>query len=252
MEKPKPALNAFGLGLGLALGIILGRRISTMGRIAQLPVWERAAAKRFGIQRSALLMAKVEARFEELFAGRPRFRNSALRSHLEKHILPGIALYQVLRQELKDQAEALTVLDECLSAEVMASNLQTQARLIDHLPGGFTILRLALRVIMRTGYPEQGWHTEWVENNPERVAFNITDCFYLNVFRSYGVPELTAHFCAGDDQLYESMKTIEWGRTETLGRGDARCNFAFSPRLREARGDPAMSLGERSPKQSRN
>ncbi len=235
MGKQKLALNTFCLGLGFAMGVIVAqwmtsRRASVTSPIAQLPAWERALAKRYGIRKAALLAAQVQIRYEELFTDHPRFRNAALRKHLESNILPGIALYQVLREALQDPAEALSVLDNCFTAHVHASRMGQQAWILDCLPGGFTILRLANRMVLQSSFPKEGWQIEWVEDNPQRIAYNITGCFYLNILNTYGVPELTAHFCAGDDLLYGSLKTIAWERTETLGRGDPRCNFGFRPR----------------------
>ncbi len=63
------------------------------------------------------------------------------------------------------------------------------------------------------------------------LKYDITGCFYLNVLALYGVPELTAHFCAGDDLLYAKLETVAWERTETLGKGGPRCNFVFRSRV---------------------
>ncbi len=235
MAKQKSGRNPLWFSLGLALGALLTYQLTVLqkksaGRIAQVTAWEHALAERFGVHKAALTAAKVQARYADLFDGRPHFANYALRMHLESHILPGIALYQVLREEVKDSAEALAIVDQCFSAHVQASSMARQTRLVDRLPGGFALLRLANRLVLRTEFPKQGWQIEWVEDSPKRIAYNITGCFYLTVLESYGVPELTAHFCALDDQLYGSLKTIAWERTETLGRGDLRCNFVLRPR----------------------
>jgi hypothetical protein len=250
MKNSKLAFNLMWLGVGAAFGVILARRTAsrrggTAGQIAHLPAWERALAERYGIAKAVLLAAKAQARYEELFPGRPRFRNPALRTHLELSILPGIALYQVLRESsgdpAGDPAEALDRLDECIAAQIEASTNVRQARLLDGLPGGFAALRIANRVVLQARFPKEGWDIEWVEDSPQRIAYNITGCFYLNIFTAYGVPELTAHFCAGDDLIYGELKNITWGRTETLGRGDPCCNFDFRPRGVEAEIPLAMT-----------
>lgn len=245
MEKPKVSFKLICLGLGIILGVVLARRTASRrgnapGQIAHLPAWERALAVRFGVQKAVLLVAKAQALYEELFPERPRFRNPALRKHLESSILPGIALYQVLLETTGDPAVALSCLDECIAAQIQVSPMSRLAKLLDHLPGGFAALRIANRAALETRFPKEGWEIEWVEDSPQRIAYNITGCFYVNVFSAYGVPELTAHFCAGDDLLYGSLKTIAWGRTETLGRGDPRCNFDFRPRSVE----PEIRLAE--------
>ena len=231
MEKHQRAVEAAWFGLGLACGMIVTHLLTRAIRpLAHWRYWEQALAERYGKQKAALLAARMQARYEALFKERLRFSNSALRDHFEGHILPAIALYQVLQEETGSSAEALDLVDRCFSAHIQASREAWQMRLLDGLPGNFELLRIANRAALRNGFPAEGWQVEWVEDSPQRIAYDITDCFYLNVFRQYGVPELTAHCCTIDDQLYGHLRTIAWERTETLGRGDARCNFVLRPR----------------------
>lgn len=232
----------FWLSLGLALGWLSGLFISRRQpggarRIAQLEVWEESLAEKHGPQKAALLAAKVQARYENLYSGRPRFYHRALRFHLESRILPGIALYQILlqnlREETTDREAALADLDCCFAAHVQGSSLPRQLSwMLNNLPGAFAFLRVANRLGLRYGFPKQGWQYEWVEDSPRRIAYDITGCFYLNVLRAYGASELTAHFCALDDQLYGNLNGVAFERSQTLGRGDPRCDFQFRPRQR--------------------
>lgn len=234
MRRENPSRGLLWFGAGLILGVFLTRRrTGAAGAASRLAAWERALAARYGARKAAILGAKAQARYVELFAGRPRFSNSALRDHFEAHILPGIALYRVLQEETGETEEALAALDSCFAAHIQSSpgNRLTR-RLLDHLPGGFKTFGFFNRAVLRSSFPEQGWQIRWVEDSPSCVAYDITGCFYREMLSSYGVPELTAHFCAGDDLMYGSLKTISWERTETLGRGDARCNFVFRPRIR--------------------
>lgn len=233
MKKENPSRDLLWFGVGLILGVFLTRRrTGAAGAVSPLAAWERALAARYGARRAAILGAKVQARYVELFAGRPRFSNSALRDHFEARILPGIALYRVLREETPDAEEALAALDSCFAAHIQASSRsRLTRRLLDHLPGGFKTLGFLNRAVLRSSFPEQGWQIQWVEDSPACIAYDITSCFYQDMLNAYGVPELTAHFCAGDDLMYGGLETISWERTETLGRGDARCNFVFRPRV---------------------
>ncbi len=231
MANGKPAFNLFWFALGLAAGVLLVRkRVDSPPRLTQLRDWEGALAERYGAQRAALLVARVQARFIELFAIRPRFRHPVLRLHLERSILPGVALYQVLKETLHDSPAALADLDACFTAALPHSPLGRQARMIDCLPGGFEALRAANRALLRKAFPPQGWQIEWVEDSPARIAYTISACFYHNVLHTYGVPELTAHFCVLDDQLYCNLQTAAFERGQTIGHGDEFCDFAFRPR----------------------
>jgi len=233
MKKQLLKFDMVCFGLGLACGLLLSRRRPAAAEAPQLAIWEETLSRKYGAQKAALIIARAQARFAALFGERPRFSQPALRSHLEKHILPAIALYQVLCAEAAEPEQALGDLDACMEAQTLVSPMARQVNLIHHLPGKFAALRLANRLVLRTGFPEQGWKINWVEDSPACVAYNITGCFYLNILTQYGVPELTSHFCALDDLLYKRLKTVSFERTRTLGRGNSHCNFVFRPKIEE-------------------
>src|SRR5574340_1786945 len=227
MKNIKPTRKLFWFGLGTLFGVFLARKLAagntdTAGKIGQLKYWEQALASFFGDQKAAFIAARVQQRYEPLFPDRLRFQHPALRMHLESRILPGVALYQVLQEETGSSEEALSILDACFTAHARASMMAKAAGWLDTIPGGFALMRLSNQILLRAGFPKQGWQIEIVEDSPQCIAYNITGCFYLNVLSTYGIPELTAHFCALDDLLHGDYRTIKWGRTETLGRGDAR------------------------------
>lgn len=237
MKIQKPAREVVWLGLGLLSGLLMSRvgslrREGGVRLIGQLPRWERALTRRYGKQKAVLLAAQIQAGYEDLYAGRPRFSNPVLRIHLEQLILPAIALYRALLvEERGSQSAALDALESCFAEQFKDLTVALQTRIIDHLPGGFATLRLANRMMLRSGYPPEGWKIEWIEDSPQRIAYNITGCLYLNVLQAYGVAEITPYFCALDDKMYGNAKTVAWERTETLGRGDAACNFVLRPRV---------------------
>ena len=153
--------------------------------------------------------------------------NQALRVHLKENILPGLALYQVLLQEYDgDQSAALAEVDEAFRSETL-----TMYRLIftplKILPAPFRLLKFIFLRLMKQ-YPAEGWDIAYVEDSDDRIAFNITRCFYLNTLTAYGAPELTASFCKGDDLMAECFPPgIRFVRPHTLGRGDAVCDFQY-------------------------
>jgi len=219
----------FGLGLasGILGGLALQRLLSKPRRLRKLEIWQQAMAETRGEVEAAFLAARVGARYEELFAQRPRFAHPALCKHLETGILPGLALYQTLLQELGDPEPALAELDRLFEVWVQRSPMQKQVQLLSYVPDPFAVLRVANRLVLKKSFPSEGWTIEWVEDSSECVAFNIHDCFYLKVLTAYGAPELTAHFCQGDDLLYGNVPGISWERSQTIGRGDPICNFRF-------------------------
>jgi hypothetical protein len=225
----------FGLGVvagALAVARVIGRRAEP--RVPDLAAWQRALAETHGQVRAGFLAGQVQARFKALYAARPRFAGAALQFHLDRNILPGLALYQVLREELEagqdsveSSASALAEVDQLMEAALLASPFPVLIRLAGRLPWAFHLVRLANRLGMRLGYPPEGWITTWLEDSEQCVAFDITGCFYLDVLTDYGAPELTPSFCRMDDLLYGHLDKARWGRTETLARGFPRCDFRF-------------------------
>lgn len=192
-------------------------------RLVALPRSYRQSALR---QLGMACVARIEQRLGELGADVEWPGNGRLRSHLREHILPGLAVYQVLRVDGCSQEAALAAFDELLQ-EVVAPVRRKMSRL-GRLPLIYPLLRLVVRPAMRQ-YPPEGWRIEWVENSREAIRFNMRSCFYFDTLSRHGAPELTASFCRGDDLVYGEMSPhIEFRRTRTIGRGDAYCDFCFA------------------------
>ncbi len=217
-----------GLAAGAVGGLLLERRLASRPRrMPYLDVGQQVLAETRGPVQAALLAARVQARYDELYAHRLHFHQPALRQHLEEGILPALALYQTLCEEGDDQEAALAEIDRILAASVERSGRRRLVKAMGHLPDPFAILRIANRWAMKRVYPPEGWRFEWVEDSDQCIAYDARECFYVNVLSFYGAPELTAHLCVIDDLLYGDLPGIAWERTKTLSRGDDRCNFRF-------------------------
>ena len=249
MRNTTPRMNKgkgeplFGLGLAAAAlgGLIIGRRLARPRRMPYLDAGQRMLAEKRGGVAAAVLAARVQARYEDLYALRPHFSQRALRFHLERNILPGLALYQTLREENDDQ-DAVLVEVEALFPAVLPG-FRRLILLLGRLSDPFAGLRRAVHWVVRWGFPPEGWEMETVEDSERCLAFNVHRCFYLQVLTAYGAPELTAVYCGLDDLMYEALPpAITWERTRTLGRGDDRCDFRWCRKSEGAR----KSLSRRS------
>jgi hypothetical protein len=193
-----------------------------------LKTWQRALIEKHGEVQGAILAARAQARYEVLYNERPHFTHPALRWHLEQNILPGLALYQVLREESKDPDEVLAEVGSLFAIGSTLKAVNSMVKMFKYLPLPFAIFRQILRVSLLV-FPQQGWDIEQVEDSERSFAFNIHRCFYLDVLACYGAPELTAMFCQLDDLAYAALPPpIRWERTKTLGRGDNCCDFRWS------------------------
>jgi hypothetical protein len=172
------------------------------------------------------ILSKAQCRYCELLANCEQPSNRVLRKHLVEHILPGLALYQVLLAEGFAQEAAQGIIDS-----VFATRIKSRRKMMalwGRLPFFYHLIRLLIRKNMRADFPADGWDIEWVEVSSKAVAFTIHQCFYLKVLTSYGAAELTRSFCRIDDLIFENISPhLRWERTMTLGRQDRCCDFLF-------------------------
>jgi hypothetical protein len=168
---------------------------------------------------------QVQDHFARLYERCEIPSNRTLYMHLRDYILPGLAYYQVLKESGLSQEQAIERIDHLF--DWFGARGQKRFRLLGRLPFIYALLRLIIKPFMRQ-YPEPGWELEWVENSPNAIRFNMKKCYYFKTLTDLGAPELTASFCRVDDLIYEHLSPrMIWQRTETIGRGDALCNFCF-------------------------
>ena len=146
MESDRRANWLLGIGVtvGLALGLAIGRR-GRMQRMPHLDAWQRTLAEQWGETRAAMLASRVLARHQALYARRPHFARRALRVHMERDILPGLALYQVLLEETGSQEDALAEVEDMFEV-ASASN--------PPVPSSPELDRFYLDVLASYGAPE--------------------------------------------------------------------------------------------------
>ena len=217
----------FILGVVSALGIawLVRKRRKETGGLS--PFWRKVLIERHGAEKGQQLADAVIQQRDALLAETPMPEDQALRWHLKENILPGLALYRALLQEhTGNQQAALAEVDAAFRAKSMARSRALLAPLkLLHDP--FRLFKVILPQIM-TQFPAEGWDITYVENNDEKVAFNITRCYYLNTLTALGAPELTASFCKGDDTMAEFFPpAIRFVRLHTIGRGDTQCDFQY-------------------------
>lgn len=212
---------------GLAGGILVSNRMSAARRMPHAADWERYMAGHCGHVRANCMINRVESRYWNLFCQRPPMVDPALRQHLNDHILPALALYQVLQENGMEMEQSLSEVERMMYAAI--APLRKPLEWIGRFPIFFTLLRKLTPDFTHRTFPPAGWKTEWVENSEQSVVFNMNSCFYLETFREYGVPELTLVFCRLDDLIYEGLSPhVRWERTGTLARGNEVCDFRWT------------------------
>jgi hypothetical protein len=169
---------------------------------------------------------QVIARYHNLYSNYELPRNPHLRWHLIEGIIPGLALYQILRESGESQERALEIIGQTF--EQLFSDSLKKMKKIGSIPFIYLLLRLLIKPVMRQ-YPSEGWKIDWKQNDKNAIRFDMKSCFYYDTLSKYGAPELTASFCHVDDFIYGNMSSyLSWQRTMTIARGDAFCDFCFA------------------------
>ncbi|MBN1811187.1 MAG: hypothetical protein JXA14_05055 [Anaerolineae bacterium] len=117
MIQKQPRWPWFGLGLltGLVGGWWLFQRSPATAQTPFLNIWQRELAKTRGTVNAALLAGRIQTHYDDLWARRPYFAHPVLNWHVRASILPGLALYQVLREEHTTQTAALTEAEKLIA-----------------------------------------------------------------------------------------------------------------------------------------
>ena len=152
-----------GLTTGGLVGFAIGRRSATSQPMPHLRIWQQALANQRGEFEAAILAGKVQARYDELYASRPRFTKRILRLHLDMLILPGLALYQTLLEETDDAEAALAEMEPIFEATF--SRFFRFMLFVDRAPSSFAFFRWTARTTLKHVFPPEGGEAEPVEDS---------------------------------------------------------------------------------------
>jgi hypothetical protein len=159
------------------------------------------------------------------------FSNKMLAAHLRTAILPAVAFYRVLSENGRSKEEALRLIRASVldAAQPMARFFQKAGR----LPFFFSLLRVLCPASAKWAFGDAGWDFVWKRNDGSAIEWDCRACFYAEVLRGYGMPELTEIFCESDDIMYGRIPGVRWGRTRTIGMGADICDFRFYNQKKE-------------------
>ena len=155
------------------------------------------------------------------------YKNSkAIKWHMDKNMLPTIAMYLAFKQFGITRERAYDYTLEIL--QIACKRTQKKNRFLGKMPFGYSLFKLFCKSIIAKQYPKEGWHTEWIKYNNEEIHFDFTSCIYVETTKRYNCLELCPLFCANDDiTLAGYSPNIIFERSETIGRGQSKCDFHF-------------------------
>jgi len=191
--------------------------------------WKQVLAQSRAKQGAESIIQQVQERYEQLLVNPPKVANRTQRMQLVNLILPGLALFEVLRNESGDKQAVLIEVEDSFKCSFFFG-LRKMVGLVNYLPDPFPIVRWGMRRTTSETYLP-GSH-EVVEDTQHCFAINIYRCFILDTLQDFDAVELTALYCKTDDWLAERVPKVIWQRTKTLGWGDEFCDFRWCRRYR--------------------
>ena len=195
-----------------------------MKRNYLIEAFQKTTARDFPAQK-VQLNAAMEKRLEEL-----RQENTGAspekQVHLEKQILPGIAIYETLQTVLPKE-QALQIVHGYV--EQRAWKLKRSFRALLHIPGLYKkVPGIFAEQTPKLFGTAAGFAATELQTTGGVWRIDMTKCPYHDACLKYGCPELCPCFCDSDDITYDGMHPkLLWHRTKTLGRGDDCCDFCL-------------------------
>ena len=145
-----------------------------------------------------------------------RGSNKMLMTHLQNAILPAIAMYRVLPTRGFGKTEVRRMIRKSvLDAAKPARNLFQS---LGKLPFFFALFRRMCELSMDSMFGESGWDMRFKVYTPSEIRWDCHACFYCDVLKQYGMPELAPIFCESDDVMYGSIPHIKWAHKDDRAR----------------------------------
>ena len=182
--------------------------------------------ERYGAEKAQDILKKAQKRYEVLLAEN-KDDPPAYSGQKRERIYPSIALFHALADAgmEREEAAAFVTGDYRRLAERAAPVIRTVLK----IPGLYRLVpKLFFDTALKHCVPEAGFLSENRFLSKTEMHFDMVKCPYQDSCVRYGCPELVKGFCDTDDICYGNMhRRLFWGRTKTLGHGDALCDFSL-------------------------
>ena len=168
----------------------------------------------------------AELEYNQLMATSKFYESRILNFHLQRIILPGLAVYRSLNNLDIKMVDAYRLTEAGYQNALIP--MYTYFKFWGRFPLYYRSLRRMTRSMVKKMFPAEGWQIEWLGADEKRVAFNMHSCFYFLVLRDYDAEALTPVFCKLDSFMYNEVSShMRWGRTQTIATGGELCDFRF-------------------------
>lgn len=174
----------------------------------------------FGKEKGQQIYDKQQERLSLLISEIKGKSDSQIKT-LKSSILPRIALYEVLEENISDKKTAFKIVEKGFlqALQVVIDNLHK-------MEGNQDFYKNFCKNFAKD-LEGDNWQSTILENDDQVMRFNIEKCLWNDACIENNCPELCEMFCNGDNKCYESMKKMTFKRTQTLGTGGEFCDFKF-------------------------
>ena len=182
--------------------------------------------ERYGAEKAQDILKKAQKRYEVLLAEN-KDAPPAYSGQKRERIYPSIALFHALADAGMEREEAAAFVTGYYRR--LAERAAPVIRAVLKIPGLYRLVpKLFFDTALKHCVPQAGFLSENRFLSKTEMHFDMVKCPYHDSCVRYGCPELVKGFCDTDDICYGNMhRRLFWGRTKTLGHGDALCDFSL-------------------------
>lgn len=181
---------------------------------------------RFGSDTGSEIFINAENKLTTMINEADYLNSKAIKWHMDKSILPTIAMYLAFKECVTTNEQAYEVTLDIV--QIMARKTKKENQLIGKMPFGYAVFKLFCKRIIATQYPKEGWDIQWITYDNKEMHFDYSRCIYMDTTMKYNCPELCPVFCANDDTTFAGYApNILFERNNTIGRGSKKCDFHF-------------------------
>lgn len=182
--------------------------------------------ERYGAEKAQDILKKAQKRYEVLLAEN-KDDPPAYSGQKRERIYPSIALFHALADAGMEREEAAAFVTGYYRR--LAERAAPVIRTVLKIPDLYRLVpKLFFDTALKHCVPQAGFLSENRFLSKTEMHFDMVKCPYQDSCVRYGCPELVKGFCDTDDICYGNMhRRLFWGRTKTLGHGDALCDFSL-------------------------
>lgn len=180
----------------------------------------------YGNDKGGKIFAAAESILAVELAGVNDRGNKIIGKHIRSNILPGYACYRAMLDAGISSSETVEFVkaELCRSTERMAR----LCKLLSSKKYAYGLVRFLINVFLNYGYPNQGWTMVMLENNKERIRFDMTSCLYCEELQKRDALELCSAYCYTDVASYTPLApAVRFLREGTLVQTGVKCDFCF-------------------------